>query len=181
VGLLQSFATSHSHTDFVPLVNHLGLFFQIRDDLINLADVEYFKSKSFCEDLTEGKYSYPVIHCIRTNIQGRGSRLQSILKQKTEDVDVKRYAQQLMRESGSLQYTLDQCNILYEEILVQINELGGNEQLKHLLERLKIQVERLEVDVEVQGIHPLEEDGGGSPSKRFDRSDPSIIKRMDFT
>jgi len=142
VGLLQAFATCHSTIDFVPLVNHLGLFFQIRDDLINLADDEYFKSKSFCEDLTEGKFSFPVIHCIRTNEQGRGSRLQSILKQKTEDIDVKRYAQQLMRDSGSLQYTLDKCNSLYDEILVQITELGGNEKLKHLLETLKIQLDR---------------------------------------
>lgn len=55
IGLMRAFATKNRDVDFVPLVNNLGLYFQIRDDLINLADEEYFKSKSFCEDLTEGE------------------------------------------------------------------------------------------------------------------------------
>ena len=58
VGLMQAFATINKGKDFTPLVNNLGLYFQIRDDLINLSDEEYFKSKSFCEDLTEGKYYF---------------------------------------------------------------------------------------------------------------------------
>ena len=61
VGLLQSFATSHKDTDFSSLVNNLAMYFQIRDDFVNLADEEYMKSKSFCEDLTEGKFSFPII------------------------------------------------------------------------------------------------------------------------
>ena len=56
VGLLQAFATRHQETDFAPLVNNLAMYFQIRDEYINLADEEYMKSKSFCEDLTEGKF-----------------------------------------------------------------------------------------------------------------------------
>ena len=67
VGLMQAFATDHQATDFSSLVNNLALYFQIRDDYINLADEEYMKSKSFCEDLTEGKFSFPIIHCIRSN------------------------------------------------------------------------------------------------------------------
>jgi geranylgeranyl diphosphate synthase type 3 len=176
VGLLQSFATCHPNTDFGPLVNHLGLFFQIRDDLINLADVEYFKSKSFCEDLTEGKFSFPVIHCIRTNTEGRGSRLQSILKQKTEDLDVKRYAQKLMRDSKSLQYTWEQCNNLYEEIVIIVKELGGNEPLMHLLQRLKVQVEKLDHVLEIPEDHQSHVER--TQSQDLDGSDSSII---DFT
>ena len=67
VGLLQAFATTGRDIDFTDLVNSLGLYFQIRDDYINLADAEYMKGKSFCEDLTEGKFSFPIIHCIRSN------------------------------------------------------------------------------------------------------------------
>lgn len=155
VGLMQAFATSHKDTDFVPLVNNLGLYFQIRDDLINLADEEYFKSKSFCEDLTEGKFSYPIIHCIRCkdgkvdNSEGdfgmssRGSQLLSILKQRTEDVDVKRYAQRLMFEAGSLHYTREKCTSLKKEIVGQIHDLGGNEPLLKVIEMLDVQVEKI--------------------------------------
>ena len=56
VGLMQSFATTNKHVNYTKLVDDLAMYFQIRDDFINLADEEYMKSKSFCEDLTEGKF-----------------------------------------------------------------------------------------------------------------------------
>jgi geranylgeranyl diphosphate synthase type 3 len=183
VGLMQAFATTpHRHTDFVPLVNNLGLYFQIRDDLINLADEEYFKSKSFCEDLTEGKFSYPIIHCIRMGDDGvlnsevegdfvkssRGNQLLSILKQRTEDVDVKRYAQRLMFEAGSLQYTREKCTMLKREIMKQIEELGGNEPLLKVLEMLDVQVEKI---AEVHG----EKFDVGTPGK------DCRLKNLDYT
>jgi len=143
VGLLQSFATSCKESDFVPLVNNLGLYFQIRDDLINLADEEYMKSKSFCEDLTEGKFSYPIIHCIRQGGDSAATQLLSILKQRTEDVDVKRYAQRLMNEAGSLLYTRQKCTELKGEIVQQIKDLGGNSPLLKLIEMLDVQVEKI--------------------------------------
>lgn len=142
VGLMQSFATANKEKDFTPLVNNLGLYFQIRDDLINLSDEEYFKSKSFCEDLTEGKFSFPIIHCLR-NSEDNDTRLLSILKQRTEDIDLKKYAQCLMREAGSLKYTRDKCIELKASILSQIKLLGGNPPLKKLIEMLDVQIEGL--------------------------------------
>lgn len=50
---------------FGNLVKLLGLFFQIRDDYANLCFDEYAENKSFGEDLTEGKFSFPIIHAIR--------------------------------------------------------------------------------------------------------------------
>ena len=48
-----------------PLIDSIGLFFQIRDDYANLCSKEYADSKSFCEDLTEGKFSFPIIHSLK--------------------------------------------------------------------------------------------------------------------
>ena len=151
VGLLQSFATANKDVDYVPLVNNLGLYFQIRDDLINLADDEYMKSKSFCEDLTEGKFSFPIIHCIRSGGEesSAAAQLLSVLKQRTEDVDVKRYAQRLMLDAGSLRYTRDKCSQLKEKIVNQIEDLGGNEPLLKVIEMLDVQVEKI-VEVDAQ-------------------------------
>lgn len=157
VGLMQSFATSNKETDFSPLVNNLGLYFQIRDDLVNLADPSYFKSKSFCEDLTEGKFSFPIIHCMR-NSRENDTRLLSILKQRTEEIDLKKYAQSMMRNAGSLKYTRDKCIELKDSILSQIEALGGNEPLVKLIEILDVQVEKMadsvmhEVDIKFQNI-----------------------------
>jgi geranylgeranyl diphosphate synthase type 3 len=138
VGLMQAFATTNKNTDYSSLVNNLALYFQIRDDYINLADEEYMKSKSFCEDLTEGKFSFPIIHCIRADPSD--TRLLSILKKKTEDVDVKRYAQRLMLEKGSLEYTRAKCQELKLDIIEEINGLGGNPPLLKILEVLDVQM-----------------------------------------
>uniref|UniRef100_A0A8C6E6T6 Geranylgeranyl pyrophosphate synthase n=1 Tax=Moschus moschiferus TaxID=68415 RepID=A0A8C6E6T6_MOSMO len=62
VGLMQLF--SDYKEDLKPLLDTLGLFFQIRNDYANLHSKEYSENKSFCEDLTEGKFSFPTIHAI---------------------------------------------------------------------------------------------------------------------
>lgn len=141
VGLLQAFATEHETTDFTALVNYLAMYFQIRDDFINLADIEYMKSKSFCEDLTEGKFSFPILHNIRLDPNDR--RLWNILKQRTDDIDVKRYAQRLMKESGSLTYTRDKCRDLMKNTVAEIEALGNNKPLIALLRLLDVQLDKL--------------------------------------
>jgi geranylgeranyl diphosphate synthase type 3 len=49
-------------SDYVPLVNLIGVLFQIRDDYQNLQDTQYTNNKGLCEDITEGKFSFPIIH-----------------------------------------------------------------------------------------------------------------------
>jgi geranylgeranyl diphosphate synthase type 3 len=51
-------------SDYVPLVNLIGILFQIRDDYQNLQDTQYTNNKGLCEDITEGKFSFPIIHAI---------------------------------------------------------------------------------------------------------------------
>lgn len=68
----------------------MELLFQICDDYLNLRSDIHTQNKGLCEDLAEAKYSFPVIHSIRadpSNLQ-----LVNILKQKTKDEEVKRYA-----------------------------------------------------------------------------------------
>ncbi len=100
--------TSPRH--FVPLVNTIGLLFQIRDDYMNLSSSEYTSNKGLCEDLTEGKFSFPIIHSIRANPQNR--QLINILKQKTTDDEVKKYAVKYMESTGSFEY----CKIILREL-----------------------------------------------------------------
>jgi geranylgeranyl diphosphate synthase type 3 len=66
VGLMQAFGVKNADTDFTGLLDHLGLYFQIRDDYINLSSDEYMQTKSVYEDITEGKFSFPIIHAVRT-------------------------------------------------------------------------------------------------------------------
>eukprot|EP00904_Undaria_pinnatifida_P004111 jgi/Undpi1/13700/HiC_scaffold_9.g03354.m1 len=141
VGLMQAF--SDNRTCYTPLLDQLALYFQIRDDLINLASTEYMKGKSFCEDLTEGKFSFPIIHCVRA--KPADHRLLNILKQRTEDVDVKKHALQWMKHTGSFVYTRNRLLSLKGSIAAEIASLGGHLGLSRLIEGLDRQLEGLDL------------------------------------
>ncbi|KAH8911988.1 geranylgeranyl pyrophosphate synthetase [Coniochaeta sp. PMI_546] len=121
LGIKLMQAESRSLIDCVPLVNIIGLIFQIADDYKNLFSREYTDNKGMCEDLTEGKFSFPVIHSIRsdpTNLQ-----LLNILKQKTEDEGVKRYAVAYMDRTGSFEYTRQVLEVLTVRARKMIDEV----------------------------------------------------------
>lgn len=123
----------------VPLADILGLLFQIRDDYQNLVSKEYSDSKGMCEDLTEGKFSFPIIHSIRhdpTNLQ-----LLHILKLKTTDPDVKRCAIKCMERTGSFRYTSQRVDTLIAQARRLADEIGGrdkSEGIHRLLDKLAI-------------------------------------------
>ncbi|KAI0009824.1 isoprenoid synthase domain-containing protein [Xylariaceae sp. FL0662B] len=105
-------AESAAQMDCVPLVNLLGIVFQIQDDYKNLLSSEYSQNKGFCEDLTEGKFSFLIIHSIRSNPSNL--QLLSILKQRTTEEEVKKYAVAYMDSTGSFEYTKKVLAILIE-------------------------------------------------------------------
>ncbi|EST09414.1 Polyprenyl synthetase [Kalmanozyma brasiliensis GHG001] len=61
-------ARSTGFPDLIPVVNLIGLLFQILDDFMNLQSSKYAENKGFAEDLTEGKFSFPIIHSIRASV-----------------------------------------------------------------------------------------------------------------
>lgn len=141
VGLMQPF--SKDIRNYTPLLNQLALYFQIRDDLVNLASAEYMKAKSFCEDLTEGKFSFPIIHCVRA--KPNDHRLLNILRQRTDEVEVKKHAVDWVQQAGSLAYTRNRLLTLKGSITTEIASLGGHLGLSRLIEGLDRQLEGLDL------------------------------------
>ncbi|GKZ34642.1 terpene cyclase [Aspergillus brasiliensis] len=123
VKLMQ--AESSSGKDCVSLVNVMGLIFQICDDYLNLSNTTYTKNKGLCEDLTEGKFSFPIIHSIRSNPGNH--QLLNILKQKTKDEEVKLYAVSYMESTGSFAHTRDVVRELRAKALTLIQEIDGDQ------------------------------------------------------
>lgn len=121
VKLMQ--AESKTGKDCVSLVNVMGLIFQICDDYLNLSNTTYTKNKGLCEDLTEGKFSFPIIHSIRASPGNH--QLISILKQKTQDEEVKLYAMNYMEGTGSFAYTQQVVRDLRDRALTLIDEIDG--------------------------------------------------------
>jgi geranylgeranyl diphosphate synthase, type III len=50
------------------LFEKFGIFFQIRDDLINIYDKKYWEKKGFCSDLYEKKITYVILEAINKKI-----------------------------------------------------------------------------------------------------------------
>ncbi|XP_044761253.1 geranylgeranyl pyrophosphate synthase-like [Coccinella septempunctata] len=129
IRLMQLF--SEDKSDYTKLTGTIGLYFQIRDDYINLKSKNYMQHKSFCEDLTEGKFSFPIIHAIKSNPDDK--RVSHILRQRTKDVEVKKYCVSLLAEMGSFEYTLRVLSDLQKEAVAEIDKLGGNSYMEQVL------------------------------------------------
>ncbi|KAK4201650.1 geranylgeranyl pyrophosphate synthetase [Triangularia verruculosa] len=141
LGIKLMQAESRSLIDCIPLVNVIGLIFQIADDYQNLWSKEYTANKGMCEDLTEGKFSFPVIHSIRSNPSN--SQLLNILRQKTTNEEVKRYAVSYMQGTGSFEYTKKVVHTLIDRARRMADELDegkGRAVLVHkILDRVVIE------------------------------------------
>merc|ERR1711990_289537 len=120
-------------------VRLMQVFSENDKDYINLVDFKYHKNKGLCEDITEGKFSYPIIHAIHS--RPGDTRLINILKQRTEDVDVKKYAVSYMEETKSLEYTRERSIALKVEVMQHISDLGGHQLLEALVQKLDKQLE----------------------------------------
>jgi geranylgeranyl diphosphate synthase type 3 len=141
VKLMQ--AESTTGKDCVTLVNVMGLIFQICDDYLNLSNTVYTDNKGFCEDLTEGKFSYPIIHSIRSNPSNQ--QLINILRQHTQDAEVKRYAVQYMQSTGSFARTRQVVADLRDKALSliemidatpRINGAGDGQMVRAIMEKI---------------------------------------------
>jgi geranylgeranyl diphosphate synthase, type III len=84
---------------------------------MNLCSATYTDNKGLCEDLTEGKFSFPIIHSIRSN--PGNLQLLNIIKQKPKEDEVKRYAVKYMENTGSFEY----CRKVLETLEVRARKL----------------------------------------------------------
>ncbi|KAI8336833.1 geranylgeranyl pyrophosphate synthase [Chlamydoabsidia padenii] len=137
VRLMQ--AASDNDTDYTPLVNMIGIYYQVRDDYMNLQSDKYSENKGFCEDLTEGKMSFPIIHAIRADLSNR--QLINIIGQKTTAIEVKKYALDIIERTGSFDYVRGFMKQKEMDARNEINRLGGNVLLEKLLDALSVKVD----------------------------------------
>lgn len=110
----------------------LGRYFQVRDDYKNLVSVEYEMQKGFAEDLDEGKFSFPLIHCIKaleTNPEyaGLAMQMRSVLLRRRVDGrlsdEAKREVLETMKLTNSLDYTLEFLRIMHGKLEIEIGNL----------------------------------------------------------
>ncbi|XP_011705768.1 PREDICTED: geranylgeranyl pyrophosphate synthase-like [Wasmannia auropunctata] len=49
----------------------MGLYYQLHNDYCNLCFDKNTNDKSYCNDLTEGNFTFPIIHALNSNPDDR--------------------------------------------------------------------------------------------------------------
>ncbi|KAI5376644.1 hypothetical protein J4E82_004590 [Alternaria postmessia] len=131
--------------DIEELVSCIGIQYQVRDDYQNLHSPEYSAQKGFCEDLDEGKMSFPLVHAL--NNCEDNAELYELLRQRRDigylSDEQKRLVLGQLDRVGSMMYTRDTLKRLQGEIhagLKRIENVTGRENwiLRALLQRLEV-------------------------------------------
>ena len=92
------------------------LFFQIRDDYINLTDPIYWKERGFCQDFDEQKISYLITYCTNNKLNDHEliNNLMTKLNKTNED---KIYILKLMKHNGLFHIIYTKLFQLKESVL----------------------------------------------------------------
>ncbi|TDZ21940.1 Ophiobolin F synthase [Colletotrichum orbiculare MAFF 240422] len=132
-----------------------GRFFQIRDDFMNLYSTEYSDQKGFCEDLDEGKMSYPLIMLLWQN-PGQRDQIMGIFRQQASNtsrgptsdrsrlpLETKRYVMSLLKGSDIMASTLRKLRDLEAAVDYSISGLekalgDANPVMRIVLSRLSV-------------------------------------------
>ncbi|PCH41867.1 terpenoid synthase [Wolfiporia cocos MD-104 SS10] len=135
VRLMMANATRNVGVDYIPLVNLIGIYFQIRDDYCNLRSKNYAANKGYAEDLTEGKFSFPIVHGVNANPDDRS--LLSILQKRPSTPTLKDHAvAYLENQTKSFAYTSQVLDKLERQVRGELARLGGNPGLEAIVNAL---------------------------------------------
>ncbi len=125
------------------LAESLGVAFQIQDDLLSASTGEFTKGKGYGDDITEGKRSLPVIHCLNNAPEDQRRELLEILSRHTREPKLISRALEILEWSGSLDYARKLARNLLEEAWSKAKPgLPDNPARKTLESFLRFAIER---------------------------------------
>jgi geranylgeranyl diphosphate synthase type 3 len=107
------------------IVEDIGYWFQVRDDLRNLTSYE--DSKGFCDDFSEGKWSYPVlvfVELCKGCHEAVAKEFLDLLSEKPTDLPTKRRMLAMLQERGAVARTVADVEALERDITKRITGLG---------------------------------------------------------
>ena len=103
------------HIQLKNILMKFSIFFQIRDDYINLTEPNYWKEKGFCQDFDEEKISYLITYFKTIN----DTNVVKMMKDKTKEGKIK--ILQLFHETGLFDIIYNKLLELKKEILNEMN------------------------------------------------------------
>ena len=103
------------HNQLKNILMNFSVFFQIRDDYINLTDPSYWKEKGFCQDFDEEKISYLITYFKTIN----DTNIIEMMKDKSKEGKIK--ILQLFHTNGLFDIIFNKLISLKTQILNEIN------------------------------------------------------------
>ncbi|XP_076171971.1 terpene synthase-like [Ptiloglossa arizonensis] len=130
--LMQEF--SECKEDFSFLIETLSIYKQIRNDYFNLYHEKNVDTRTYADDITTGNFSFPIVHAIQSHPDDK--QIMNILRQRTKDIDIKRYCVSMLKKFGSFDYTRTVLKELDKKVREEVQRLGGNPLLVQILDEL---------------------------------------------
>ena len=120
--------------------NHLGMAFQLMDDILDYEGDAEEMGKNVGDDLAEGKPTLPLIHAMAHGTEEQSKLIRkAIRKGGLEDIDE---IMQIVRDCGSLQYTKEKALEQVQKAQQNLNQLADTEAKQALHHLARIAVER---------------------------------------
>jgi geranylgeranyl pyrophosphate synthase len=128
VRLMHRFSQHNlSLPEFDHFATLLGRFYQVRDDYLNLQNDSYSEQKGFCEDLDEGKFSFPIVACFNSDPVARdiiiGIFRQNGNSESTLSKNTKIYILGLIKRSGAFEATRELLDRSMQELWTALSGL----------------------------------------------------------
>lgn len=116
------------YTELRDSLYNFALFFQIRDDYINLTDPAYWEEKGFCQDFDEQKISYLITYCTNNKMDNY-EKINDLMTKLNKTNNDKIEILMLMKNNGLFDIIYNILLELREKILITIEIRGLFQQL----------------------------------------------------
>lgn len=139
-GASISEADKNIHTTLKAYGYHLGIAFQLMDDLLDYGGESEVLGKNVGDDLAEGKMTLPVIHTLSKASADEASKIKSAISDK--DTANLNEIIELIKQYGGLEYTREQAKEHASAAVAKAQELEISEWRQALIELAQFAVER---------------------------------------
>ncbi len=120
----------------------IGLAFQLVDDLLDYTADEKKLGKPVCNDLREGKITYPLLSVLKDLTEEELNFVKNVIRDINPDKEHIEKVRDMVKEKGGFEKTVEKAKELVNDAINQLDNFPENEYLKQLEDLAKYIVER---------------------------------------
>lgn len=110
-----------------------GIYTQYRMDYKNLFDSLDNSLNNFASNITEGKFTFPLIHAVQTT---NNDEVYEIVKRKPRNLETKQKCVNILKEIGSQEHCLSVLKALHQKLCEEAKKIGANPYMEMALEQM---------------------------------------------